>query len=252
MFQELLVARLARWRAGSSRFGPPFCVETGRARNYYHGTCHDKRSREPSELLRRAGQGDAQALGDLFAQHRDRLRRMVQVRLDQRLQGRLDPSDVLQEAYLEFARSLAEYLRNPQVPIFLWLRLITGRKLHALHRHHLGTQGRDAGREVSLHHGALPQASSVSLAAQLLGRYTSPSQEAVRAELQLHIQDALNSMDSIDREILALRHFEQLSNSETAQVLGLSPAAASNRFVRALKRLKAILLSVPGLREVIP
>jgi RNA polymerase sigma-70 factor (ECF subfamily) len=208
--------------------------------------------RQPSELLRRAGQGDPEAVGELFAGHRPRLRRLVQLRLDRRLQGRLDPSDVLQEAYLEFARSLAEYLRNPQVPLFLWLRLITGRKLQALHRHHLGTQARDAAREVSLHHGALPEASSVSLAAQLLGRFSSPSQKAVRAELQVHTQDALNSMDPVDREILALRHFEQLTNSETAQVLGLSEAAASNRFVRALKRLKAILTSVPGLREVLP
>jgi RNA polymerase sigma-70 factor, ECF subfamily len=209
-------------------------------------------SDEPSDLLHRAGQGDQQALGDIFASHRSRLRRMVQLRLDRRLQGRLDPSDVLQEAYLEFARSLAEYLGNPQVPIFLWLRLITGRKLQALHRHHLGTRARDAGREVSLHRGPLPEASSVSLAAQLLGRFTTPSQQAVRAELQIHIQEALNSMDPIDREVLALRHFEQLSNSETAQVLGLSEAAASNRFVRALKRLKAILMSVPGLSEEMP
>jgi RNA polymerase sigma-70 factor (ECF subfamily) len=209
-------------------------------------------SHEPCDLLQRAGQGDQQALGELFARHQSRLRRMVQLRLDRRLQGRLDPSDVLQEAYLEFARSLAEYLGNPQVPIFLWLRLITGRKLQALHRHHLGTQARDAGREVSLHRGPLPEASSVSLAAQLLGRYTTPSQQAVRAELQIHIQEALNSMDPIDREVLALRHFEQLSNSETAQVLNLSEAAASNRFVRALKRLKAILMSVPGLGEEMP
>jgi len=203
-------------------------------------------SSETSELLQRAGGGDPRALGDLFTQHRDRLRRMVQIRLDRRLQGRIDPSDVLQEAYLEVARSLAEYLRHPVLPFFLWLRLLTGRKLQALHRHHLGTQVRDAGREVSLHCGALPQASSVSLAAQLLGRYTSPSQAAVRAELQLRIQEALNSMDPLDREVLALRHFEQLGNAETAHVLDLSEAAASNRFVRALKRLKDILMEVPG------
>jgi RNA polymerase sigma-70 factor, ECF subfamily len=208
--------------------------------------------RETSDLLRRAGQGDQQAQGDLFFRHRDRLRRMVQLRMDGRLQGRLDPSDVLQEAYLEFARSLAQYLRNPELPFFLWLRCLTGRKLHALHRRHLGTRARDAGRELSLHRGALPQASSVSLAAQLLGRYTTPSQAAVRAELQIRIQEALNSMDPIDREVLALRHYEQLSNAETAQVLGLSEAAASNRFVRALKRLKAILMNVPGLREAMP
>jgi RNA polymerase sigma-70 factor, ECF subfamily len=205
-----------------------------------------------TELLRRAGQGDQQAVGDLFFRHRKRLRRMVQLRIDRRLQGRLDASDVLQEAYLEFSRSLADYLRSPSMPFFLWLRCVTGRKLQALHRKHLGTQARDAGREVSLHRGALPEASSVSLAAQLLGRHTSPSQAAVRAELQIRIQEALNSMDPIDREVLALRHFEQLSNAETAQTLGLSEAAASNRFVRALKRLKKILTSVPGLLDEPP
>jgi RNA polymerase sigma-70 factor (ECF subfamily) len=204
---------------------------------------------EPSDLLRRAGEGDGQAQGELFSQHRERLRRMIQLRLDRRLQGRIDPSDVLQESYLEFARSLADYLRAPALPFFLWLRMITGRKLQALCRKHLGTRMRDAGREVSLHQGAFPQASSVSLAAQLLGRLTTPSQAAVRAELQLRIQEALNTMDELDREVLALRHFEQLTNGETAAVLGLSEAAASNRFVRALKRLKGILTSVPGFEE---
>jgi RNA polymerase sigma-70 factor (ECF subfamily) len=204
-------------------------------------------SADEAELLQRAGQGDPEARGELFARHRDRLRRMVQLRMGHRLQGRLDPSDVLQEAYLEFARCLADYLRNPSVPFFLWLRHLTGIKMQALHRRHLGRKMRDARREVSLHSGPLPQASSVSLAAQLLGRYTTPSQAAVRAELRLRIQDALNSMDPIDREVLALRHFEWLSNGETAQVLGLSEAAASNRYVRALKRLKQILLEVSDL-----
>jgi RNA polymerase sigma-70 factor (ECF subfamily) len=204
------------------------------------------------DLLRRAAEGDGQALGGLFDRHRDRLRRMVQVRLDRRLQGRIDPSDVLQEAYLEFARSLADYLGNPAVPFFLWLRYITGMKLQALHRHHLGTKARDAGREVSLHRAALPRASSVSLAAQLLGRHTTPSQAAVRAELRARVQEALNCMEALDREVLALRHFEQLSNAEAAQVLGISETAASNRFVRALKRLKKVLLSVPGLADAPP
>src|SRR5262249_20372267 len=132
------------------------------------------------------------------------------------------------------------------LPFYLWLRMVTGRKLLALHRHHLGTHVRDAGREVSLHRGALPQASSVSLAAQLLGRYTTPSQAAVRAELQVRIQEALNRMEPLDREVLALRHFEQLSNFEAAQVLDISEAAASNRFVRALRRLKKILTDAQG------
>jgi RNA polymerase sigma-70 factor (ECF subfamily) len=174
---------------------------------------------------------------------------MVQMRLDRRLQGRIDPSDVLQDSYLEVARALAAYLKEPILPFFLWLRMITGRKLQALHRHHLGSKMREAGREVSLYRGALPQASSVSLAEHLLGRLTTPSMAAARAELQLRIQAALNSMDDMDREILALRHFEQLSNSETAQVLSISEQAASNRFVRALKRLKSILSSAPGFSE---
>ena len=190
------------------------------------------------ELLRRAGAGDLDAVGQLFAQHRDRLRRMIQMRLDARLRSRLDASDVLQDVFLEYSSSLPDYLKSPDAPFFLWLRFLTGRKIQALHRRHLGTHMRDAGREIRLGAGALPQASSVYLAAQLLGKLTSPSLAAVRAERQQRLQEALNAMDPIDREILALRHFEQLTNSETAEALGLTPAAASNRFVRALQRLK--------------
>lgn len=199
-----------------------------------------------SQTLRRAADGDAAALGEAFSRYRARLRRMVQLRLDRRLQGRIDPSDVLQDAYLEVASSLAAYLNDPQIPFYLWLRFLTGRKLQGLHRHHLGTLARDAGREVSLHRGALPQASSVSLAEQLIGRHASPSQDAATAELRIQVQEALNGMDPIDREILALRHFEELSNAETAQVLGIGEAAASHRFIRALRRLKAVLVKGGG------
>jgi RNA polymerase sigma-70 factor (ECF subfamily) len=171
---------------------------------------------------------------------------MVRLRLDRRLQGRLDPSDVVQEAYLDYARRFPEYAGNPTMPFYLWLRFLTGQRLIDLHRQHLGARMRDAGQEVSLYRGALPQASSVSLAAQLLGRLTSASQAAIRAETQIRVQEALNGMDSMDREILTLRHFEMLSNEETAQVLGIKKSAASNRYVRALKRLKELLLGVPG------
>src|SRR6516225_9810856 len=177
-------------------------------------------------------------MGQLFDLHRDRLRRMIQIRLDHRLQGRLDPSDVLQEAYLEFAEALPTYVNQPDVPFYLWLRAITGHKLHTLHRRHLGARMRDARREISLCRGALPEASSVSLAAQLLGKLTTPSQACLRAKIQLRIQEALNEMEPLDREVLALRHYEQLSNHETAYALGISEAAASVRFMRALRRLK--------------
>ena len=135
------------------------------------------------------------------------------------------------------------------MPFFLWLRWLTGMKLNTLHRKHLDCQVRDAAREVSIDRGAMPQATSAALAAQLMGRMTSASNAAIRAEHKLIVQEALNGMDPIDREVLALRHFEQLSNDETAQVLGLTKSAASNRYIRARKRLQEILSSIPGLRE---
>jgi RNA polymerase sigma-70 factor (ECF subfamily) len=201
---------------------------------------------EIPDLLRCVAGGDQRALAELFTRYRERLRQMVKLRLDRRLQGRVDPSDVLQEAYLDVAKRVEEYLANTALPFFLWLRLLTGQRLLAIHRHHLGTQMRDAGQEVSLYRGALPQATSASLAAQLLGRLTSPTQAAVRAEMQIRLQEALNAMDPLDREVLVLRHFEELSNNETAAVLGLQKSAASNRYIRALKRLKDILSGMPG------
>ena len=205
---------------------------------------------DPSEhrdLLRRAKTGDEDALAALFTHYRERLKRMVRLRLDRRLSGRVDASDVVQEAYLEAQKRLPDWARGDELPLFLWLRLVTGQKLIDCHRHHLGTKMRDAGQEVSLYRGALPEASSASLAAHLLGKMTSATQAAIRAEHKLIVQEALNSMDALDREVLVLRHFEHLSNDETALVLGLKKATASQRYVRALKRLKEILSSVPGL-----
>jgi RNA polymerase sigma-70 factor (ECF subfamily) len=203
-------------------------------------------SSETNRLVQRAADGDQESWGALLTRHAERLRRMVAFRLDQRLQDRIDPSDVIQEAYLEAWTCLAEYLRQPALPFFLWLRGITGNKLRELHRHHLGTQMRDAAREVSLYRGTLPETTSAALAAQLLGHFTQPSQAAIRAEIKLLLQDALNSMDPLDREVLALRHFEHLSPGETAQVLGIKEKAAGMRYVRALRRLKEILACLPG------
>jgi RNA polymerase sigma-70 factor (ECF subfamily) len=205
------------------------------------GTFMASSSSATVDLLERARAGDADALNEIFARHRDRLRRMVDMRLDARLQARVDASDVIQDAFLQVASRLEGYLRDPKVPLFLWLRLVVGEQLTNLHRHHLGTQMRDARREVSLYREALPEASSAALAAQLLGKHTSPTQAAVRAERLLRVQEAINSLDPIDREIISLRHFEQLSRAETAQVLGIAEAAAAKRYIRALKRLKAIM-----------
>jgi RNA polymerase sigma-70 factor (ECF subfamily) len=206
----------------------------------------DANSAETVRLIGQARAGDPAALNELFARHRARLRRMVEMRLDRRLQGRIDASDVIQESFLDAARKLDDYLRDAKLPLFLWLRLVVGERLLKLHRQHLGAQMRDAGREVSLYREALPTASSAALAAQLLGRHTSPTQAAVRAERMLRLQEALNALDPIDREILSLRHFEELTRAEAAQALGIEEAAAAKRYVRALKRLKDTLAGMPG------
>jgi RNA polymerase sigma-70 factor (ECF subfamily) len=203
-------------------------------------------SRSNEELLDAARTGDEGALALLVERHRDRLERMVRLRMDPRLQGRVDPADVVQEVYLAMRGKFPQYVAEARLPFFLWLRLEVGQKLVDVHRFHLGTQMRDAGQEVSLHRGALPQVSSVSLAEQLLGRLTTASQAAMRVELKLRVQEALNSMDPHDREVLILRHFEELSNAETAQVLGIKPSAAVNRYVRAIKRLKDVFEGMPG------
>jgi RNA polymerase sigma-70 factor (ECF subfamily) len=205
---------------------------------------------ETAALLERAVEGDEQALQRLFQKYSDRLKRMVHLRLDRRLQGRVDEDDVLQEAYLNVSRRLAEYHSDPQLPFFLWLRHLVGLKLAEIHRQHLGTQKRDADLEVSLHRGALPEANSMSLAAQLMGSLTSPSDAAAKAETRIIVQEALNAMDDIDREILALKHFEQLSTSEIGQVLGLSKAGAGSRYLRAIKRLRKTLSQIPGFEGI--
>jgi RNA polymerase sigma-70 factor (ECF subfamily) len=184
-------------------------------------------------LFERAVRGDQQAWGALLEQHRDRLRRLIALRLDVRLQRRVDASDVIQEAYLEASTRLPDYAQSPDLPFFPWLRYLVGQKIIDQHLRHLGAQARDAGREVSLYRGKMPEATTVALAAKLFGRMTSPGRAAIRAERKIRLQEALNAMDPIDREVLALRHFEHLSNDETALVLGLSKSAASNRYIRA-------------------
>src|SRR5271167_4881298 len=154
-------------------------------------------SSETNQLLEQAARGDPHGLGTLLARHGDRLRRMVALRLDRRLQGRVDPSDVIQDAYLEAARRLSDYLQEPApMPLFLWLRYLTAQALQTLHRRHLGAQARDAGKEISIDGGRIPQATSAALAAQLLGHDTRASEAAIRAERKLRLEEALNNMDA--------------------------------------------------------
>jgi RNA polymerase sigma-70 factor (ECF subfamily) len=205
-----------------------------------------------SELLARLRQGEQQALADLFARYRDPLRRMIDVRLDHRLNGRVSPSDVLQEAYIDALKRVEHYFAKPDMPFFLWLRWVAGQRLIEVHRQHLGAQIRAAGQEISLDYAGIPAASSACLAARLVEHLTSPSEAVVRAERFAMLEDALARMDHLDREVLTLRHFEEMGNAETAAVLGIQPAAASKRYVRALRRLKDILTDIPGFLDDAP
>lgn len=200
---------------------------------------------DSDDLLARAQQGDQAALAELFTRHREKLRRMVIFRLDERLAGRVSASDVLQEAYIDALRRIHHYFDKPQQSFLGWLRLIVRQRLVEVHRQHLAEK-RDVSREHPLDHPLQAGEDSFAIAAAIAGQLSSPSQAVRRHEHQRLIQQALEQMDPLDREVLALRHFEELSNSETAAVLGIEPPAASKRYVRALARLKQIIESLPG------
>lgn len=202
------------------------------------------------ELMTRLRNGDQAALAELFSRHRSRLWRMVNFRLDRRLAGRVDADDILQETYLNAAQRVNRYLEDEAVSLFLWLRSLALQTLIDAHRRHLKSQKRDAGREVSIDRKRYPQATSISIASHLLGHLTSPSQAAMRAELGKQLETALEQLEPIDHEVLALRHFEELTNSEVAEELGIEQKAASIRYVRALKRLKKVIEQIPSFEDL--
>ena len=203
-------------------------------------SAHPSLTTEQWNLLAQAAQDKAQ-LAELFNQHRDRLKRIVSSCLDQRVQGRLDASDVLQETFIEAYGRVHEYLAEPKVSLFVWLRFLAKQRLAMMHRQHLSVQARDVRRDRPLLWDEENRHSSVLLATQLAVRLTTASATLSRKELRLQIQDAHNKLDAKSREVLLLRHFEQLSNVETAEVLAISSTAACNRYVRALERLKHLL-----------
>ncbi|HEX2475178.1 MAG TPA: sigma-70 family RNA polymerase sigma factor [Lacipirellulaceae bacterium] len=204
-------------------------------------------------LLVRAAAGDGAAWGSLLAGQQERLTRMVAFRMDARLRGRIDAVDIVQDAFAEASEHRAEYFRAPTVPPFLWLRGVVINKMLEIHRHHLGTRMRDVKRELPLDAAWSWDDTSAALCEQLTGHLTSPSVAAIRVEVKTRLAEALDKMNAIDREVLALRHFEQLTSAEAAQVLGIQEPAASKRYLRALERLKQILSEMPGgLTEVRP
>jgi len=202
---------------------------------------------ETRDLLRRAAGGDAEAAGALVDLHRERLRLMVLFRMDRRLRPRLGASDIVQEVCLEALQRLPQYLRETApMPFFLWMRFLAFQRLAMLHRRHLGAKARAAGREVRLNRTPRTGTSSAVLAEGLAASITSPSMAVARNEMRALLRAALDAMDPIDREVLSLRHFEHLSNAETARELGLGAAAASKRYIRAFRRLRVLLAGPQG------
>lgn len=196
-------------------------------------------------LLDRVRAGDEAALGEAFRVHHDRLLRIVQFRLDRGLRRRVEADDILQEAYLA-AHARLEHFRTANFPsVFLWLRLIVQQVLVDVHRHHMGTKQRDPRREVPLGGGGASPTTSFSLAARLVENATSPSGLVMRKEMVDRVETAIGQLAEIDQEILALRHFEELTNQEVAAVLGIRGKAASIRYIRALKRLRDVLAEIP-------
>ncbi len=202
------------------------------------------RSAEPDTdaLLAQASQGDADAGQRLLARHRDRLKRMVAVRLDRRLLARLDPSDVVQEALAEAARRLPAYLRERPLPFYPWLRQLAQERLDKAYRHHLRAGKRDARREAL----PLPDESALELAQRLLGRGSSPSERLARQEVRERVRAALARLPERDREVLVLRYLEQLATREVAEILGIPEGTVKSRHLRALERLRGLLGDLEG------
>jgi RNA polymerase sigma-70 factor, ECF subfamily len=189
--------------------------------------------------------GEPCDLQALFDRYKERLRRTVRLRLDPRLTGIIDSSGVLRMAREEVDRRVAE-AAGTTTASFLWVRQIVGEVLLRVHQERLGP---DIRGDISLYRGALPEATSTSLAAHLLGKgATADDFAAARAEQKILLQEALNAMEQLDREVLTLRHCEQLSNDETATVLNIPSSQASEAYIRALKRIGLIVASLPGLR----
>jgi RNA polymerase sigma-70 factor, ECF subfamily len=199
-------------------------------------------SPETLELLNEARRGKAAAVERLLGQHREALRRRISLRLDPALAARLDASDVVQDVLLEASRRLKEYLKNANMPFHLWLQLIADDHVIDAWRRHRQAKRRSLDRERPLRLTGASDQSSVELAAQLLGHELTPASAAIRQELEHRVEEAIAGLSADDQEIIQMKHYQQFSNQEIARILGLSEAATSMRYLRALRRLKAALV----------
>lgn len=192
-------------------------------------------------LEQRLKGGDASVFGELFTIHQPRIWQIIHFRLQKQVRGRVDPDDVVQEVYIA-AKQRLEHFSNGNFPsLFLWLRLVAGQTLSNIHRTHLGTEARSVLREANPIGAKIWGNTSLCLSQKFIAHMTSPSQAAVRREMADEIRQALDGMNEIDREVLALRHFEELTNKEVGIELGITSKAASIRYMRALERLRTII-----------
>ena len=216
----------------------PTCPGLGR------NAVSESTTRLGQSLLDRARNGDQDAVATLFAQHRGRLRRVVRLRLHPLVRPRVDESDIIQDALIEASQRIEDYFEKCSMPFFLWLRYIATQQVRLCHRHHLDVQKRTAKQSRDVFPGA--DSISVNMANYLVSREASPSSEAERREMNSRVRELLGQMSDSDREILCMRHFEQLTNAEVAQVLDISSSNASTRYLRALARLQHDLKRIPG------
>jgi RNA polymerase sigma-70 factor (ECF subfamily) len=192
-------------------------------------------------LLHNAKDGDRLAVQQLFDRHRGALRKMVAMRLDKKIQRRLDASDIVQDVLVEANRRLDDYLSNPAMPFHLWLRHMARDHIIDAHRRHRGSAKRSVDRErPAVAIGGMDR-STLELAAQLSDQQLTPAAAATMRELQTRFEAAIEQLNEQDQEIVIMRNFEHLSNQETAQALGLTEPAASMRYLRAMRRLRVLL-----------
>lgn len=196
----------------------------------------DESNQELEALSELASRKEQQGIRDLLMKHRPRLRRMVAARLDPQLAGRVDPSDIVQEVFLEAVKKIPEYVQNPPLPVYPWLRQLAVHRLSATYQFHYHAQRRSVTREDHVDLG-LSDNSIAQLAGRLVSPTSSPSQRAGKRELQRQVREALDRLPLLDREVLVLRFVEQLTNRQTAVILGISAEAVGMRRVRALRRL---------------
>jgi RNA polymerase sigma-70 factor, ECF subfamily len=206
-------------------------------------------SEKTQELLAGAKEGDVGAVNRLMDRHRDALRRMVQLRLDQKIQRRIDVSDVVQDVLVEAKRRLQDYLANPVMGFHLWLRQIAKDRIIDAHRRHRASAKRSVDRERPLAVPAANDHSTLQLAAQLAGRELTPAAAATQAEMAKVVEAAITRLPDQDCEIIIMRHYEQLTNQEIAQALSLSEPAASMRYLRAIRRLKELMMNPADERD---